>query len=437
MLQVAFATLGCKVNQFDTAMMEKLTGERFHQIVGFESQADVYIINTCTVTQKSNYQSRQLVRRAIRQNPRAKIIVTGCYAETHPDEIQRIPGVDVVLGNAYKKNILDYLEGCGSAEPQILINGFEREKSLHLPLLGEVRERSRMFLKIQDGCNFRCSFCIIPKARGPSRSLPPKQIIDQINHLVGLGYNEIVLTGVYLGAYGKDIHPRTSLSELLEEISTRTKLSRLRLSSIDPKDFDRELIETLCHLPNLCQHLHIPLQSGDDEILKRMRRGYTSGFFIDLVSELKNRIQDLYIGTDVMVGFPGEAINQFENTYQLLNSLPVSSYHVFPFSIRPGTPAADMKSQVPDLQKKERGERLRKLSKQKESNYKRRFIRRTMPFLILRGEKEPIGLSHNYLKVKLNEEVMKDSWIGRLFNIQIVSLLNEQLYGTLSKQQNV
>ncbi|HEX9757283.1 MAG TPA: tRNA (N(6)-L-threonylcarbamoyladenosine(37)-C(2))-methylthiotransferase MtaB [Nitrospiria bacterium] len=435
-MQVAFATLGCKVNQFDTTMMESLAGGKGYQIVGFDTRADVYIINTCTVTLKSNYQSRQLVRKAVRQNPKARIIVTGCYAETYPDEIKSIPGVDVVLGNAYKKNILEYLEGCGAAEPQTLVNGFEEGKNLQQPFVDGERDRSRVFLKVQDGCNFRCTFCIIPKARGPSRSLPPQQIIDQITLLVNKGYNEIVLTGVYLGAYGRDIHPKVSLATLLQEISTRTQLSRIRLSSIDPKDFNSELIETLCNLPNLCHHLHIPLQSGDDLILKRMRRGYTTGFFISLVNELKKKMDDLFIGTDVMVGFPGEGLPQFENTYQLLSSLPITSFHVFPFSNRPGTPAARMKNQVPDLQKKDRAERLRVLSKQKEELFKNKFIGRTLPFVMLKGEKGPVGLSHNYLKVHLKgESVFGNSCIGQVINIQIVSVVNGQIFGSLPSRQ--
>ncbi len=437
-MQIAFTTLGCKVNQFDTAMMESLVEGRSHELVPFNERADVYVINTCTVTQKSDYQSRQLIRRAIRQNPRAKIIVTGCYAETHPEEVRQIPGVHLVLGNAQKIRLLEQLEDCGqSISSRILVDGFEKREVLQQPLLNGGRERTRIFLKIQDGCNFRCSFCIIPKARGPSRSLPVAQVIEQIHHLVQSGYQEVVLTGVYLGAYGQDLTPLYSLSKLLMEIAGKTSLPRLRLSSIDPRDFDKELLEALGSLANLCQHLHIPLQSGDDQVLHRMRRGYTSAFYRQLVLELKERLPDLWLGTDVMVGFPGEGETQFQRTFQLLEALPVTSLHVFPYSTRPGTPASTMRGQISAFLKQKRGERLRKLSQEKEEVFKRRFLGRLMPILIqeeVGGRLQ--GISHNYLKVQIPKEKGLENFKNRLVPVQIDRLEDGKLIGHPEKQSS-
>ncbi len=430
-MQIAFTTLGCKVNQFDSAMMEKLTGEKSHQLVEFDTRADIYVINTCTVTQKSNYQSRQLIRKAIRQNPEAKIIVTGCYAETHPDEIKEIPGVSVILGNAFKTKLLDFFEDCGNADPQILINGFHQKKALEQPLLEEFKDRSRAFLKIQDGCNYRCSFCIIPKARGHSRSLPLNQVVSQINHLVQNGYQEVVLTGVYLGAYGRDLQPKTSLSALLREIAAITPLPRIRLSSIDPKDFDSQLIDTLKSLPNFCQHLHIPIQNGDDFILRKMRRGYSSGYIDELIWKLKNYFPDLYLGSDIMVGFPGEEEVHFQNTFNLLDTLPISAFHVFPYSNRPGTPASTMRGQVSELKKRERARKLRELSKVKEEAFKRNYIGKTMSLLMLKGNDGASGISHNYLKVQIKEEGITLHSIGQLREARIEAFCDGELHGRL------
>jgi len=433
-MQIAFSTLGCKVNQFDTQMMEKLAGDKSYELVPFENRADVYVINTCTVTQKSNYQSRQLVRRAFRQNPYAKIVVTGCYAETHPEEIKALPGVSLVLGNAYKTNLLDYLEDCGQSQPQpqlLLINGFKKGKGLQQPILDGFRERSRIFLKIQDGCNFRCSFCIIPKARGPSRSLPMQQVMDQINRVVENGYHEVVLTGVYIGAYGNDLNPKITLSSLLQEISWKTDLKRLRISSMDPKDFNRDLIETLCHLPNLCHHLHIPLQSGNDQILIKMRRGYTAGFFKGLILELKQRLTDIHLSTDIMVGFPGETEGQFQETFDLLKALPIASFHVFPFSTRPGTPASEMRGQVSCHKKKERVALLRDLSSEKEDTFKRSFVGKKMEIIILKKGKESIGISRNYINVAILDTTNHLPVPLSLTKTRIAFLKDGQLYGRI------
>ena len=340
-MKIAFHTLGCKVNQFDTEIMKEQALQVYHQIVPFDEKADVYVINTCSVTGKSDYQSRQWVRRALRTSPDARIIVTGCYAQTHPEELLKIKGVDLVIGTQERRDWLSYLGGCDKA---VYLNLDFSGEPLEQPFIHRFEEHTRAFVKVQDGCDARCSFCLIPRARGASRSVKVERVIEQIGWLVANGYQEVVLTGINLGFYGRDFHPKFSLSQLIRRILTETDLPRLRVSSMEPKTITPDLIDVLASSSRICRHFHIPLQCGDDDILKRMNRHYSRTYYQDIVMILRERITGACIGTDVMVGFPGEGEREFQNTYRLLSDIPLGYFHVFTYSARAQTPAALMKS---------------------------------------------------------------------------------------------
>jgi len=291
-MKIAFATLGCKTNQYETSLMCEDLSEG-NEIIQFDQEADIYIINTCTVTHKADYQSRQLVRRAIRKGQNAKVIVTGCYAERKPDELKALVGAHLVVGNSAKNNIAGFLNGLSRG------NNSESGGSTIRCKATFNTGRTRAFLKVQDGCNYNCSYCIVPFARGRSRSASLKNVFEEVKVLVDAGYKEVVLTGIQLGAYGEDFNPKTNLCELLKELLKIKGNFRLRLSSIEPKDITPELIELIKYSPNICRHLHIPLQSGDDDILMAMGRNYTSSFYKEMIMELISEIPDIGIGTDI------------------------------------------------------------------------------------------------------------------------------------------
>ena len=352
-MKIAFYTLGCKLNQFDTAIMKEEGREAGYQIVPFDGPSDVYVINTCSVTENSDLQSRQLVRKALRQNGKARIVVTGCYAQTNPKEVGEIPGVDVVLGNQEKGNWLDFWAGC---EKELFSREFVDSNfppgPIKQPLIQHFPDRTRAFIKIQDGCDAFCSFCLIPRARGRSRSVEPKQVIDQIRLLSNNHYKEVVLTGINLGFYGRDFKPKYRLSDLIRRILSDTDIIRVRLSSLEPKTITKGLLDVVASSQRVCRHLHIPLQSGDLGVLKLMNRHYSPDFYRRLINTIQDRINNISIGTDVMVGFPGEGEGGFQNTYTLLSDLPISYFHVFPYSKRPETAALDIQAHVNEIEKK-------------------------------------------------------------------------------------
>ena len=360
---VSFATLGCKTNQFESAAMRELLAGAGYRVVPFDSGAGLVIVNTCTVTAATDAQSRNLVRRARRLNPHCRVVVTGCYAQIDPQALADLPGVELVIGNEEKRGLLDYLQSASSRP--IAVADIRAAATAAIPVLSSVAERSRAFVQIQNGCDAFCSYCIIPHARGPSRSAPPEQVLDQLRQLAAQGLPEIVLTGIHVGNYGLDLEPRCSLLELLRRIETDTAVKRLRLGSIEPTEIDDHLIASIASSAILCPHLHIPLQAGDDSVLKRMRRSYGREDFRSLVRRITAVIPDVAIGLDVIAGFPGETAEEFENTVALIAELPVSHLHVFPFSKRPGTAAAAMPGHLPGDVKKQRAERLRRLGEEK------------------------------------------------------------------------
>jgi threonylcarbamoyladenosine tRNA methylthiotransferase MtaB len=402
--RVAIATLGCKANQFDSEAMREDLERKGFRVVSFDQTADVYIVNTCTVTAKSDYQSRQLARRAHRLNPEAIVVATGCYAEVFPDEVGAVQGVSAVLGNQAKQKISALLlDLIGGKSPKVWIPPVS-SGALNVHPIDRFDGHCRAFLKIQDGCDAGCSYCIVPRARGKSRSLPPPQILEQVAELGRRGFMEVVLTGIHLGSYGLDLSPPTSLTDLLEILEHAPHTPpRIRLSSVEPTEVPTDLLLRLGDSRKICPHLHIPLQSGDDEVLARMNRKYTRKAFRDLISEITDRIPSVCIGLDVMGGFPGEEESHFQNTLDLIEELPVAYLHVFPFSPRPGTPASDMPQKVGKEEVRRRCQILRNLGQMKRQAFHTRFLHRRVQVLeeeaTFDGEGRRKSVSRNYIPV--------------------------------------
>ncbi|MEK7306334.1 MAG: tRNA (N(6)-L-threonylcarbamoyladenosine(37)-C(2))-methylthiotransferase MtaB [Nitrospirota bacterium] len=431
-MKIAFATLGCKVNQYDTAIMEEEAKSISCEIVPFDEEAEIYVINTCTVTGRSDYQSRQLVRRAFNKNRGCKIVVTGCYAETGIEELSRMDGVEAIIGNAGKNNIKRYLEGLKEQKEKSIYVGDKGDKGpIKQPMIKGFDGRTRAFLKVQDGCDSGCSYCIIPKVRGKSRSLLPDKVIEQARLFEQAGFKEIVIAGIHLGYYGKDLLPKIDLSDLLTRIVEKTSIPRIRISSIDPNEVDERLLSLILSSDRICRHLHIPIQSGDDMTLKRMKRGYSSSYYRDLIIHIKERIPDIGIGTDVIVGFPGEDEEAFENSFRLLGSIPVDFFHVFSFSPRAGTEAASAPGRVTKVVIKQRNLVMRDLGRKKGQQFRSKFVGRRLTLLIEDERDQPTGLlkgySDNYLKILIEGE---DSLKGHLVIVRINGIKADNLIGS-------
>ena len=405
-MKVAITTLGCKANQFDSDVMAGLIEEDDFEMVSFKERADAYIINTCTVTGKTDYQSRQLVRRARQLNPSATLIVTGCYAQVASTELSKIEGIDYILGNLEKDSILTYIRKNEKREsPQVSVGDIAKERSLFYSKAVVSPSRTKAYLKIQDGCNAFCSFCIIPSARGRSRSLSPKRIFEEMEHLIKNGFREMILTGIDLGSFGADLSPSITLTDLLKEMEDKKYPCRIRLSSLEPKKITDDLIDLMGESSSLCNHIHISLQSGDNHILTKMNRHYTSNDFENVVKKLYNAIPNIAIGLDLIAGFPGEREEHFMNTYHLLENLPLSYFHVFPFSKRKGTRASAFSSQVENKMIKERAHALRELGTEKRMVFYKENDGRTEKILVETTSGKSTGklrgLTRNYIPVTL------------------------------------
>jgi len=447
MPKFTITTLGCKVNQFESeAIAQHLKDSSSNDdpwiLTQNNEEADLCIVNTCTVTQKASMQSRQAIRRFIRSNPKARIIATGCYAQTEPDEIKKIKGVHQIIGHFDKHKIPDMIL---AGKINILPSPVLKHKLHHfnsIPSAG-LGYRTRPFLKIQDGCNAFCTYCIVPYARGPSRSLPPEQVLDNINIIHQAGYLEVVLTGIHLGNYGIDLGKRkTGLLDLLNLIRESCTIDRVRLSSIEPCELTEDIIKFVAQSDSrsgsgqakICHHFHIPLQSGDDFILKRMHRPYSRSFFIDLVENIHTQLPDSAIGVDTLIGFPGESDEAFENTYSLIEQLPVSYLHVFPFSARKGTPAYSYPDKVNSNVIKERCHKMRTLGKLKRSVFYNTFKGKTLEILIEGKQKKSTkllkGITSNYIPVLVKGE---DKLKNTMANVTIDEVNdNNQVFGTIS-----
>ncbi len=434
-------TLGCKVNQYESDAIAQSLREAGWVSALKGEKTDLFIINTCTVTQKASMQSRQAVRQAIRSNPKACIIVTGCYAQIEPDEIKKIKGVHYIIGHADKHKI-----------PEIIISRKEKDSPIPefhpLTIRHDVtceqkfqptlvtatsRNRTRPVLKIQDGCDNFCTYCIVPYARGRSRSMPLKIVLENISRLSKSGCHEVVLSGIHLGRYGMDLLPETSLAKLLKCIHETRTIERVRLSSIEPNEISDDIIKTMAESDIFCHHFHIPLQSGDDLILKRMHRPYSRSFFRDMVIRIHEMIPNAAIGVDVLTGFPGETEKAFENTYSLIKKLPVTYLHVFPFSQRKGTPANSYPDQISPDTIKTRCQKMRELGNNKKMEFYKKLIGEKAEILIEGVQSKSTsylkGITSNYVpvfvrgentlkncivQVKINKLYGKNAVLGRI-----------------------
>jgi len=426
MKTVSFVTLGCKVNQYDTAvLMNKLPRSRY-KTVPFTEKADVYVIDTCTVTHKADAEARNYIYRAKRANPDGVVVVTGCYAQVSSEELKGVNGVDYVVGNSDKfTSLLKVIrEGEQQPEPQVFRSDIfkERKKSFESPDIENFPGRTRAFLKVQDGCNYACSFCIIPHARGRSRSLGVPEILNRMEKLSLAGYKEIVLTGIHIASYGRDIG--TSFFELIKQIDEAKIVGRVRLTSLDPADFNAEFIEFVASSDTICPQFHVALQSGDPDVLKRMRRRYEPERFLELTELIRETIPEAAIGSDIMVGFPGETEEEFRNTYSIARESPLTYFHVFPYSKRKMTSAALMPAQVRPKVTKNRSKMLRELGSKKKSEFVRSFIGKTFPVLV---ETHSKGTTPNYISVRLQDKGLR---VGDEADIKITGVNGEEAIGT-------
>lgn len=409
-------TLGCKVNQVESAYITDSLVEEGWSPASENENADINIVNTCIVTQRASYQSRQAIRKAMRENPSGVTIATGCYAQVFPEELSRIKGVDLILGNRKKAQLPAIVsKGLDSAGPCIISDDFQPGVDFEPLPIKRFLDRTRAFLKIQDGCQAFCSYCIVPFARGFQRSLDPEKVISMLNVLSGEGYKEVVLTGIHLGEYGIDLNNGVDLKGLLASIGKEGLPLRIRLSSIEPKEIDQGLIDMMASEEWICKHFHIPLQSGDDEILKKMNRNYGSREFAGLIEKIYKQIPLSAIGVDTMAGFPGEDHRAYRNTCSLINDLPISYLHVFPYSSRKGTAAAEFPDQVQQKVIKERARGLRKLGRIKREAFYRSCLGKNFSVLTEGWESEAEGLikglSENYLRVIFRSSVLNKNRI--------------------------
>jgi threonylcarbamoyladenosine tRNA methylthiotransferase MtaB len=425
MKSISIVTLGCKVNQYDTAVILNQLPKSKYQRVPFSDKADVYVIDTCTVTHKADAEARNYINRAKRANPNGVVVVTGCYAQVSPEELKEVHGVDYVIGNSHKfSSLLKIIrEGKRQEEPKVFISDIfkEKKKGFESPDIEIFPGRTRAFLKVQDGCNYACTFCIIPRARGRSRSLEIAEILNRMEKLAHSGYKEIVLTGVHIASYGREIG--TNFFELLREIEKEKIVNRVRLTSLDPADTELDLIDFIADSQTICPQFHIALQSGDQDVLKRMRRRYGPEKFLNLTEKIRERMPDAAIGSDIMVGFPGETEEEFLNTYEIARESALTYFHVFPYSKRKMTPAAVMPEQIHPSEIKERSKRLRELGSKKKTAFFKQFIGRTFPVLIERGSK---GTTPNYIPVRFDTDAFN---IGDEVVVRINDVVNEEAIG--------
>ncbi len=422
MKRVSFYTLGCKLNFAETSTIGEEFKKRGFKIVEFGEPSDVCVINTCSVTESADRDCRRAVRKALKTSPNAFIIVTGCYAQLRPDEIAKIEGVDLILGSNEKFKIFDYVSDFQkNYHAQIFVSPIVETNEFHIASSTPVADRTRAFLKVQDGCDYNCSYCTIPFARGKSRSPEINIIVEKAKTLAQLGYKEIVLSGVNVGDYGRKIG--TNLFELVKELEKVDGIERIRISSIEPNLLTEEMIDYFINSEKICNHFHIPLQSGNDEILRRMRRRYTTELYKKRIEYIKSRNPDACIGADVIVGFPGETEKHFEITYNFINELPISYLHVFTYSERPGTDALNLPGKVPLIERHKRSEMLRNLGLKKKNAFYRQMIGKMLDVLWESEVKDGMmfGFTENYVKVKME---YKPSLVNKILLVKITGVEN-------------
>ncbi|MBI5099214.1 MAG: tRNA (N(6)-L-threonylcarbamoyladenosine(37)-C(2))-methylthiotransferase MtaB [Nitrospirae bacterium] len=417
-MRIAIQTLGCKVNQSESASIEGLLINENYEIVNYKDNPDVCIVNTCTVTAKSDYQSRQLIRKALRTG--AKVIAAGCYAQLKPDELSKIEGLNLTIGNAGKKYIIHYIKKLANNSSGSNVTG---SYPLSSPLILQpyYSNRARAFLKIQDGCNLSCSYCTVPLARGNSRSLNLQDVIKAVEQLHCAGYKEIVLTGIHIGSYGLDLVPKSTLLNIVDMLIKSFPHIRFRLSSIEPQEFKNDFLRYIKD-GSVCSHLHIPLQSGSDRILKVMKRGYNTSSYIKVIDNIVAACPDIAIGTDVIAGFPGESERDFEETVKLVDQIPLSYLHVFPYSKRPDTVASLYDNHINEKIKHDRVKILLEIAKKKNNIYLNKNLGKTLDVIVenntaIKGLYK--GISDNYLKLTIKSDNLSK---GHRLKVLVISL---------------
>jgi threonylcarbamoyladenosine tRNA methylthiotransferase MtaB len=431
---VALHTLGCKLNFSETSTIGNEFLENGFSVVDFQKGADVYVFNTCTVTENAEKECRQLVRKALRINPRAFIIVTGCYAQLRPEDISKINGVDAILGSNEKFEIFSILDNfnkrelsCIYTSPKEDLIEFGKASST------DADSRTRAYLKIQDGCDYKCSFCTIPLARGKSRSLDPDLVLIEFEKLISQGYKEVILTGVNVGDYGKNFN--INFYQLLSRLEKIDGQFRIRVSSIEPNLLTDEIIDLAASSDKICKHFHIPLQSGSDTILKSMQRRYNKNDYRKVISQLKNKIPDAGIGVDVIVGYPGETEDHFIETYNFLLDLPISYLHVFTYSERPNTKAIELSENVNIAERKRRNRMLRILSDKKRNDFYREMIGKDLEVLFESENEDGIikGFSSNYVRFQNN---FHHNLTNQLAVVKVMGIQNQLAYGEIKEIKN-
>lgn len=436
MAKIAFYTLGCKVNQADTASMENLFLRSGHQLVSFDGEADVYIINTCVVTNTGQRKSRQTIHRAIRKNPNALIVVTGCYPQTAAEEVKAIAGVDMIIGNQDRAQIVQLVEerlAHRQTDTLDAVHKLTASTAFEEMAAGDITDKTRAFLKIQEGCNQFCTYCIIPYARGPLRSRSLESIRTETQRLISAGFKEIVLIGIHLGCYGKENPDGPTLYDAVKTVLEVPGVQRLRLGSLESVEVEPRLLTLMQEDARFCRHLHLPLQSGCDKTLQAMHRPYTTAKFKTLLADIKTRVPDIAITTDVIVGFPGETEADFETTCKFAESCGFSKMHIFPFSARKGTPAEKFAGAVTEAVKKERADILGKIDETMHKAFLQAMVGQTAEVLFEQpaGEDYFEGLTGNYQRVFVKSGGRNLG--GEILPVKITAFDGEKLLGEIIK----
>lgn len=436
MAKIAFYTLGCKVNQADTASMENLFLRSGHQLVSFDGEADVYIINTCVVTNTGQRKSRQTIHRAIRKNPNALIVVTGCYPQTAAEEVKAIAGVDMIIGNQDRAQIVQLVEerlAHRQTDTLDAVHKLTASTAFEEMAAGDITDKTRAFLKIQEGCNQFCTYCIIPYARGPLRSRSLESIRTETQRLISAGFKEIVLIGIHLGCYGKENPDGPTLYDAVKTVLDVPGVQRLRLGSLESVEVEPRLLTLMQEDARFCRHLHLPLQSGCDKTLQAMHRPYTTAKFKTLLADIKTRVPDIAITTDVIVGFPGETEADFETTCKFAESCGFSKMHIFPFSARKGTPAEKFAGAVTEAVKKERADILGRIDETMHKTFLQAMVGQTAEILFEQpaGEDYFEGLTGNYQRVFVKSGGRNLG--GEILPVKITTFDGEKLLGEIIK----
>lgn len=436
MAKIAFYTLGCKVNQADTASMENLFLRSGHQLVSFDGEADVYIINTCVVTNTGQRKSRQTIHRAIRKNPNALIVVTGCYPQTAAEEVKAIAGVDMIIGNQDRAQIVQLVEerlAHRQTDTLDAVHKLTASTAFEEMAAGDITDKTRAFLKIQEGCNQFCTYCIIPYARGPLRSRSLESIRTETQRLISAGFKEIVLIGIHLGCYGKENPNGPTLYDAVKTVLEVPGVQRLRLGSLESVEVEPRLLTLMQEDARFCRHLHLPLQSGCDKTLQAMHRPYTTAKFQTLLADIKTKVPDIAITTDVIVGFPGETEADFETTCKFAESCGFSKMHIFPFSARKGTPAEKFAGAVTEAVKKERADILGRIDETMHKAFLQAMVGQTAEILFEQpaGEDYFEGLTGNYQRVFVKSCGCNLS--GEILPVKITAFDGEKLLGEIIK----